>query len=215
MEKRKLKIIRNKDGHGTMNYKVSLPAKWIKQMNLDKQEYATLIYSNNNIVIKNKEELDMKEIKLEKALVKYDKEGNYDYTIESKVFSFVTDEEAKNYAKNNIEKDVEYYFYESQEDLNNNEHYDVIICNEFKKKLSVKNYKSNATVFLEDENGVSAGSITLDFDGIEFDSKIDFEEYVEEGILSKFAVAKAQLDEESLVDVIDSIYINQQHRIDE
>ena len=32
-EERNLKIITNKDGHGTTNYKICLPAKWVKDMN--------------------------------------------------------------------------------------------------------------------------------------------------------------------------------------
>lgn len=32
-EERNLKIITNKDGHGTTNYKICLPSKWVKDMN--------------------------------------------------------------------------------------------------------------------------------------------------------------------------------------
>ena len=61
-EIRNLKIIKNKDGHGTMGYKIALPSKWIKSMDLDKTNYATLIFKNNSIVIKNKEDYDMEEL---------------------------------------------------------------------------------------------------------------------------------------------------------
>lgn len=70
---------------------------------------------------------------LEKALVKYDKNGNYDITLQSDFKEFKTDDEARTYAKNNIEKDIEYYFYETQEDVDNNNHYDVIVSNDILK----------------------------------------------------------------------------------
>lgn len=70
---------------------------------------------------------------LEKALVKYDKNGNYDITLQSDFKEFKTDDEARIYAKNNIEKDIEYYFYETQEDVDNNNHYDVIVSNDILK----------------------------------------------------------------------------------
>lgn len=70
---------------------------------------------------------------LEKALVKYDKNGNYDITLQSDFKEFKTDSEARTYVKNNIEKDIEYYFYETQEDVDNNNHYDVIISNDILK----------------------------------------------------------------------------------
>lgn len=40
-EERDLKIITNKDGHGTTNYKICLPAKWVKDMNT---QNVTLVY---------------------------------------------------------------------------------------------------------------------------------------------------------------------------
>ena len=62
-ETRKLKIIKNKDGHGTMGYKIALPSKWIEIMGLDKTDYATLIFKDNSITIKNKEKKNMKLVK--------------------------------------------------------------------------------------------------------------------------------------------------------
>lgn len=70
---------------------------------------------------------------LEKALVKYNKNGEYDITLQSNFKEFATDKEARKFAKENIEKDVEYYFYETQEDVENNNHYDVIISNNILK----------------------------------------------------------------------------------
>ena len=52
-ETRKLKIIRNKDGHGTMGYKIALPSKWISKMDLDNKEYAILEFNCKEIIIKN------------------------------------------------------------------------------------------------------------------------------------------------------------------
>jgi hypothetical protein len=66
-------------------------------------------------------------MKLEKAYIKYLKNGEYDYTLSSEYFSFETEEEARAYITNNIERNVEYYFYENEEAF---EHYDVIICNQ-------------------------------------------------------------------------------------
>lgn len=60
---RKLKIIRNKDGHGTMGYKIALPSKWISEMDLDNKEYAILEFNGKEIVIKNEEESKMKIVK--------------------------------------------------------------------------------------------------------------------------------------------------------
>ena len=71
---------------------------------------------------------------LEKALVKYDKNGNYDITLQSDFTKFETDEEARKFVNNNLRKDVEYYFYETQEDVENNNHYDVIISNDILSK---------------------------------------------------------------------------------
>lgn len=52
-EERKLKIIKNQDGHGTICYKISLPTRWIKCMGLDVQDYATVEFKDNSIIIKN------------------------------------------------------------------------------------------------------------------------------------------------------------------
>ena len=62
-ETRKLKIIRNKDGHGTRGYKIALPSKWISKMDLDNKEYAILEFNGKEIIIKNEEESTMKIVK--------------------------------------------------------------------------------------------------------------------------------------------------------
>ena len=70
---------------------------------------------------------------LEKALIKYNKKGEYELTLENKILEFESREEADKYVKEHIEKDIEYYYYESFEDLNESNHYKVIICNNYKK----------------------------------------------------------------------------------
>lgn len=62
MEKRELKLIKNKDGHGTINYKICLPTKWVKFLKLDKEEKVTVLLKDNSIIIKNKEDYKMEEI---------------------------------------------------------------------------------------------------------------------------------------------------------
>ena len=60
MEYRELKLITNKDGHGTINYKICLPAKWVKNLKL--QNKVIVFTTNNAIIIKNKEDFKMEEI---------------------------------------------------------------------------------------------------------------------------------------------------------
>ena len=62
MEARELKLIKNKDGHGTINYKICLPTKWINFLGLEKEEKVVVYLDNNNIVIKSKGDFKMDEI---------------------------------------------------------------------------------------------------------------------------------------------------------
>lgn len=62
MEVRELKLIKNKDGHGTTNYKICLPTKWINFLELGKEEKVVVYLDNNNIVIKSKGDFKMDEI---------------------------------------------------------------------------------------------------------------------------------------------------------
>lgn len=66
METRTLKIIKNKDGHGTINYKLSLPKKWIESLGIvDKIQ----VDFNNNKIIVYKENNNMeKSFKTDKRL---------------------------------------------------------------------------------------------------------------------------------------------------
>lgn len=48
MERRNLKLIANKDGHGTINYKISLPKKWIDRMKLNENERNVVISFDEN-----------------------------------------------------------------------------------------------------------------------------------------------------------------------
>lgn len=62
MEYRELKLIKNKDGHGTVNYKICLPTKWVKSLELEKNEKVVIYMQNNAIIIKNKEDFEMEEM---------------------------------------------------------------------------------------------------------------------------------------------------------
>lgn len=70
MEYRELRLIKNKDGHGTINYKICLPTKWIKNLNLEKEEKVIVYTKNNSIIIKNKEEFKMRKFKIDKRIKK-------------------------------------------------------------------------------------------------------------------------------------------------
>ena len=78
-------------------------------------------------------ELKNNEIILEKAYVHYDKNGNYHHTVDSEYY-ITTEQYAKEYIMNNLEKNYEYYFYKTSQDLKDNSHYDVIIANEVLNK---------------------------------------------------------------------------------
>lgn len=72
---------------------------------------------------------------VEIALVQYNKKGEYDYTIKSEFKEFKNEQEARDFIDKNIEKNYEFYLYNNQENVDNNEHFDVIIANnELKKK---------------------------------------------------------------------------------
>lgn len=62
MEIRELKLIKNKDGHGTINYKICLPTKWINFLNLNKEEKVIVYLKSNSIIIKSKGDFKMEEI---------------------------------------------------------------------------------------------------------------------------------------------------------
>lgn len=62
MEVRELKLIKNKDGHGTINYKICLPTKWIKYLKLEKEEKIIVYYKNNSIIIQSKGDFKMEQI---------------------------------------------------------------------------------------------------------------------------------------------------------
>ena len=60
MEVRELKLIKNKDGHGTINYKICLPTKWIKDMGLTEEAVkATVIYNTEKKQIIIKKQIDI------------------------------------------------------------------------------------------------------------------------------------------------------------
>ncbi|WP_195940925.1 AbrB/MazE/SpoVT family DNA-binding domain-containing protein [Romboutsia sp. 1001713B170131_170501_G6] len=53
MEKRKLNISFNKSGSGSYTPRISLPATWVKEMGLDKENREVeVIFENSQIIIK-------------------------------------------------------------------------------------------------------------------------------------------------------------------
>ena len=131
IEIRTTKILFAKNGNGYTTTRITLPVPWVKEMGFDDvNRTATLKFDGKKIII-NKEDLKMEGIILEKAYVQYGQKGIYDFTIENKYINFNSYEEAKEYVEDNIEEDVEYYFYKTQEDVDNNEHFEVVICNNY------------------------------------------------------------------------------------
>lgn len=76
----------------------------------------------------------MNKVIVEVALVKYNKKGEYDYTIESNYKEFKSEKEARDFINKEIEKDYEFYLYKSQGDVEKNEHFDVVISNNILKE---------------------------------------------------------------------------------
>ena len=50
MEVRNLRLIKNKDGHGTVNYKICLPTKWVNFLELYKENEVVVYLENNKRV---------------------------------------------------------------------------------------------------------------------------------------------------------------------
>ena len=58
MEQRRIKIIQNKDGHGSTNYKISLPKKWIDKIfeaENNTEKHVVLEFDGDNAIILKKE----------------------------------------------------------------------------------------------------------------------------------------------------------------
>lgn len=56
-ESRKLNLILNKDGHGTINYKIALPKKWIDELGFNENDkQATVEIDNKKIIIRKDED---------------------------------------------------------------------------------------------------------------------------------------------------------------
>ena len=51
MEQRNLKINKTKGGSGSISFRISLPAKWIKAMELDVNPQAIVTFDGEKIVI--------------------------------------------------------------------------------------------------------------------------------------------------------------------
>ena len=72
---------------------------------------------------------------LEKALVNYNVKGEYENTLESEFIEFENMEQIKDYINKNIIKDVEYFIYNNEEDVENNECIESIVCNDILKEI--------------------------------------------------------------------------------
>lgn len=68
MERRKINVSMNKDGHGTVGYRISLPTQWIKKMGFTEDDLSSLAeFNDNTIIIKKASADDEKQLLLEKA----------------------------------------------------------------------------------------------------------------------------------------------------
>lgn len=76
---------------------------------------------------------------VEKAYIKY-RNGEYDMTINSEYVEFKNEKEAKEFIKKNIKKDYEFYLYKSHKDLENCNHYNVVISNKKRGFTNEKKY---------------------------------------------------------------------------
>ena len=56
MEQRPLKINRNKGGSGSISFRISLPASWIKAMDLDDDNQAIVRFDGKRILIEKEKE---------------------------------------------------------------------------------------------------------------------------------------------------------------
>lgn len=115
MKRRNLKILINKSGRGTEDYRITIPNSWIKSMNLSREDRNVVMSFDNNKIIIEKGEIDMyKVIKYYDVYRKdlFEKYGSKDYryygdytiTTEENLGDFTTEKEAKEFAKNEYEK---------------------------------------------------------------------------------------------------------------
>ncbi|UUC40235.1 AbrB/MazE/SpoVT family DNA-binding domain-containing protein [Clostridioides difficile] len=58
MEKRILKVLLSKSGSGSLSPKISLPATWIREMNITQEEREVEVYFENNEIRIKKKDLD-------------------------------------------------------------------------------------------------------------------------------------------------------------
>lgn len=56
MERRKINLSTNKDGHGTVGFRISLPKKWVQQMGFDENNKNAIVEFDGEkiIIIKKK-----------------------------------------------------------------------------------------------------------------------------------------------------------------
>lgn len=116
MKKRNLRLILNKDGHDTINYKISLPKSWIDKMNLKENDRDVVVSFDNNKIIIEKGEckmfkvIEFYDVYRKDLLDKYGAEeyyyhqANCNTTTETILENFKTEKEAIIYAKERYEK---------------------------------------------------------------------------------------------------------------
>lgn len=53
MERRNINLSANKDGHGSIGFRISLPKKWVQQMGFDENNKNAIVeFDDNKIIIK-------------------------------------------------------------------------------------------------------------------------------------------------------------------
>ena len=96
MERRKINLSTNKDGHGTVGFRVALPTSWVKQLGFSTEDKKAVIELDENKIIIKKETINMLLIK--KYGGRYDYE-NYDYELENGILLFSKDWNGEAYIK--------------------------------------------------------------------------------------------------------------------
>lgn len=106
MERRNLNLIINKDGHGTTNYKISLPKIWVDQMELSD--------TNRNVIMS----FDGKKIIIEKGvdIMKILEKGKYNVDLVKKLYDYL------DFDLDNIANDIE-HDYLTRNESNGKEYY--------------------------------------------------------------------------------------------
>lgn len=120
MKRRNLKLLINKSGRGTEDYRITLPTKWIKEMQLSSEDRKVIVSFEDNKIIIEKGEIKMFEVikffdvYRKDLLNKYGSDnygfyGDYNVTTEEVLAKFATEKEAKEFAKKQYDENTEKY----------------------------------------------------------------------------------------------------------